>query len=180
MIQMKVSKISVGTLQANCYLIKQDNKGLIVDPGDEIDKIINLVGDTKVLAVLITHHHFDHVGALSEFLNKYKCDVIDFGSTGHKTIGPFSFDIISTKGHTSDSVTYYFKNNNLMFTGDFLFKDNIGRCDLPTGSYSEMSKSIELIKSYDRNIIIYPGHAESTTLGYEFDNNSYLKGDNNE
>ena len=61
-----------------------------------------------------------------------------------------------------------------MFTGDFIFKDNIGRCDLPGGDINEMYASIKKIKLYDSDIDIYPGHGDKTTLGYEIRNNIYF------
>ena len=82
--------------------------------------------------------------------------------------------MIYTGGHRNDLVTYYFYEDDIMFTGDFLFKECIGRMDLEYASYLEMMKSIEKIKKYNDDIIIYPGHGEESTLGYEKENNSYL------
>ena len=62
-----------------------------------------------------------------------------------------------------------------MFIGDFIFKDSIGRCDLPGGSNEEMNDSISKIKEYSDEITLYPGHYESTTLGYEKKNNPFLQ-----
>ena len=62
-----------------------------------------------------------------------------------------------------------------MFTGDFIFKENIGRTDLETGNMLEMQESLNMIKKYGDDIILYPGHGESTTLGYEKVNNIYFK-----
>ena len=78
----------------------------------------------------------------------------------------FKFDIIETPGHTAESKTFYFKKNNIMFTGDFIFKSAIGRTDLG-GSNKDMKESLEMIKSYDDQILIYPGHGPQTTLGEE-------------
>ena len=93
---------------------------------------------------------------------------------GKFDIDAFHFEVIYTPGHTSDSVTYYFKDDKVMFTGDFVFKDSIGRCDLPTGDFRVMLNSIEKIKKYDDDIVIYPGHGEKSTLGYEKTNNEYF------
>ena len=64
-----------------------------------------------------------------------------------------------------------------MVVGDFIFRDRIGRCDLEGGSVEEMIHSIEKIKMYPRDIKIYSGHGEETTLGYEIDNNIYFRSD---
>ena len=89
-------------------------------------------------------------------------------------IGPFKFETIITKGHKDDCITYYFRDNQMMFVGDFIFKGSIGRCDLEGGNYDEMLKSIELIKKYDDDIKVYPGHGDETTLLYEKQNNPYF------
>ena len=72
-------------------------------------------------------------------------------------------------------MSFYFKEENIMFVGDFIFKETIGRTDLETGNMEEMLKSIEMIKEYDDSIILYPGHGPLTTLGYEKLNNIYFK-----
>lgn len=170
---MKVEKVEVGFLKENCYVLSIDNKCLIIDPGDEFLKIKDLVGNKKVLGILITHYHFDHVGALNDCINFYKCDVIDYNNNA-SVIGPFKFEMIKTPGHKEDAITYYFKDSNIMFVGDFIFKKSIGRCDLEGGSILKMKESINLIKKYNDDIILYPGHGDFTTLGYEKENNIYL------
>ena len=171
---MVIDVIKVGFLKENCYVISIKNECLIIDPGDEFDKIKNLVCNKKVLGILITHHHFDHIGALDECKNYYKCDIIDYENKVNE-IGPFKFEMIKTPGHKEDSVTYYFKDDKIMFVGDFIFKDSIGRCDLKGGSEEKMMQSINMIKKYDDNIVIYPGHGDETTLGYEKKNNIYMR-----
>lgn len=177
---MNVEKIETGYLKENCYIISRNNTCLIVDPGDNFSDIKDLIGNKKVLAVLITHYHFDHVGALDDIIKEYGIKVIDHNSEKHQIIGSFKFEIINTKGHTKDAVSYYFKEDKIMFTGDFLFKENIGRCDLIGGNINEMLESIAKIKKYDKDIKIYPGHGSDTMLEYEFKNNPYMKGDFNE
>lgn len=173
---MRIECVETGYLKENCYVIAINDECLIVDPGDDFDKIKELVGNRKVLAVLITHYHFDHVGALQDVIDLYKVPVIDYESDNHQKIGPFEFEIISTPGHKEDCVTYYFKDDEVMFVGDFIFKDSIGRCDLDGGDFSKMQKSLEMIKNYDASITLYPGHGGKTTLGYELENNPYMKG----
>lgn len=174
---MIVNKIETGYLIENCYVISIGNDALIIDPGDEKEKIINLVGHKNVLAILVTHYHFDHVGALDDIMKHYNTLVIDYKSDIIQSIGPFNFEIIETKGHKEDSVTYYFKDYGIMFTGDFIFKESIGRCDLKGGNYKEMLQSLRKIKNYDVKTILYPGHGVKTTLEEEILNNEFLKGD---
>ena len=66
---MKINKIVTGILEENCYIININNDVLIIDPGDDYDRIKKAIGNKKVLGVLITHNHFDHVGALQYFKN---------------------------------------------------------------------------------------------------------------
>jgi glyoxylase-like metal-dependent hydrolase (beta-lactamase superfamily II) len=94
---------------------------------------------------------------------------------GENIILEFIFDVIYTPGHKEDAITIYFKKDKIMFTGDFIFKHSVGRCDLLGGNVKEMVKSINKIIKYDRDIILYPGHGEYTLLGYEIDNNYYIK-----
>ena len=157
---MKVEILKVGYLKENCYIVTKNDKSIIIDPGDEADRIINHCKGKKIVGVLITHNHFDHVGALKEIENHFKI------KENNNIIG-LDFEIIDTPGHTSDSKTFYFKDDKVMFTGDFLFKGTIGRMDLPTGSVEDMKKSLEKIKDYPDDIIVYPGHGESTILGRE-------------
>ena len=169
---MNIVKIPVGLLQANCYILEKTNKVIVIDPGDEYEKIFKAIGNKEIVKILITHHHPDHIGALNKF-DKSLILPIDTEGTYH--LGPFYFQVIFTKGHTSDSVTYYFPKEQAMFTGDFLFKGTIGRTDLPTGNIDEMNKSLNIIKEYPNNITIYPGHGDITTLENEKENNYYLK-----
>ena len=170
---MKIEIIKVGELETNCYILEKNNNILLIDPGDESDKIIDKINDKKLIAILITHNHFDHIGALNDILSKYKVDVYNKNNLEEKeyNIGEFKFKVIFNPGHTEDSISYLFDNN--LFCGDFIFKDSIGRWDLPTGNYEKLLNSIEKIKKYN-DLIIYPGHGNKTTLEKEKRNNYYF------
>lgn len=171
---MKIEKVVVGYLKENCYILEKDNQVLVVDPGDEAEKIKEKINNRKVLGILITHDHPDHIGALSAFKD---IPVYSFSNLEEKecTIGKFKFNVIFNPGHTSDSVSYYFKEYNILFSGDFIFHESVGRCDLPTGNTENMKQSISKIKAYPNNMIIYPGHGDKTTLEHEINNNVYFK-----
>lgn len=169
---MKITAIPLGYLRANCYILEKNGKIIIIDPGDEYEKIYPHTKDKEIIKILITHYHPDHIGALKYFDENL---ILKNPKPKTYTFEPFSFEVIETKGHTKDSVTYYFKNEKTMFTGDFLFKENIGRTDMPTGSVIDMQKSIKLIKTYPDDIKIYPGHGEPTTLKREKSNNYFFK-----
>jgi len=163
---MVIKKVVVGPLEENCYIVENNNKCIIIDPGDEFEKIIKNIS-CDVVGILITHYHFDHVGALQALKEKYKIEENNYN------IPDFDFEIIKTPGHTIDSQTFYFKDDNIMFVGDFLFKDSIGRVDLPTGNSNDMKSSLEMIFGYPLDTIIYPGHGNSTTLKEEYKNLNY-------
>jgi len=173
---MEIKRVVVGGLEENCYVVCIDESCLVIDPGDEFDKIKEVIGNKKVLGVLITHGHFDHVGALEEVVNEYDVKVYKFDNLEEKeyNIGPFKFEVIFNPGHSIDSVSYYFKNERKMFVGDFIFLENIGRCDLEGGDFSKMKESIEKLKEIEDDITLYPGHGLKTTLDYEKRFNSYF------
>lgn len=174
---MEIKKIVVGPLEENCYILIENNTCLVIDPGADYMKIKDAIGDNKILGVLITHSHYDHIGALRHFLTKRSIKILKRSNLEEKEyqIGDFKFEAIYTPGHSKDSVTFYFKEENKMFIGDFIFKESIGRTDLPGGNPIEMQESIFKIKQYDPSIEIYPGHNEESTLGYEFTHNQFLK-----
>lgn len=169
---MNIDVAVVGMLEENCYILKKNNHTILIDPGAEAEKIKGKIGDTPLLAVLLTHRHFDHIGALNEF-NVSVYEKINLEEKSYQ-IGPFTFKVIFTPGHTSDSVSYYFEQEKACFTGDFLFAGTVGRTDLPTGDMSQMKNSIEVIKKYSDDIVIYPGHGEATSLGIEKKENPYF------
>ena len=157
---MKIKQVVVGSLQENCYIVENNNKAILIDPGDEPAKIENELKDLKLVGILLTHSHFDHTGALSYFEEKYHLK-------HNKVIKDFSYEVIKTPGHTPDSLTFYFPNEKVMFTGDFLFQGTVGRMDLPGGSIKDMQNSLELISKYPSDITIYPGHGPKSNLGIE-------------
>ena len=171
---MVIKTLVLGPLQTNCYILKNDNTCLIIDPADEFNKIKECVGNLKALGVIVTHNHFDHIGALKEVEEYYNIKVLDGNNLEEKDyiLGNFKFSIIKAKGHTSDSIIVYFKEEKIMFVGDFIFKDSIGRTDIG-GNMSDMKKSIEMMKKYS-DITLYPGHGDKTTIDYEKENNYYF------
>lgn len=170
---MNVRIIKVGYLQTNCYILVRNRSAIVIDPGDEYEKIVSELKDLDLIAILITHHHFDHVGAIEYFKNVV---VYDYNNLDEKEyqLGDFSFEVLYTKGHTDDSVSFYFKKEKIMFTGDFVFENSIGRTDLETGNDYLMHESIEKLKRYPSDIKLYPGHGNVTFLSKELENNPFF------
>lgn len=171
---MEIKILKLGPLETNCYLLKNNNKILIIDPADQANEIIKEIGKNQLVGILITHNHFDHVGALSDLKNYYDVDIYNKDNLQEKqyNINGFIFKVVFNPGHTDDSISFYFEEEEIMFVGDFIFKDSIGRTDLG-GNMNDMLNSIRKIKNYG-NIILYPGHGTKTTLDYEKKNNYYF------
>lgn len=158
---MQIEIIKVGYLKANCYIVTKNKKTLVIDPGDEFDLIKKQIKNKEIVEILVTHHHFDHTGALKE-LEEY-CHL----KHNSKSLSYFNYQIIETPGHSKDSISIYFSKEKILFSGDFIFYHNIGRCDLEGGNFKEMQKSIKKILTYPKKIKVYPGHGPVTTLEEE-------------
>jgi glyoxylase-like metal-dependent hydrolase (beta-lactamase superfamily II) len=198
---MKIIKLVQGLYATNCYILIKDNNCIIVDPNGNAKKIIEAVQDLKVLAIVLTHGHFDHIGAVDKLAEEYNCKVFMNSNdselvnnprlnsiNGVKslmftktedilepslTIGEFNFEVYYTPGHTEGSTIFII--DNYLIAGDTLFKGSIGRSDFPYSSESKMRSSIKLIKTLEPNLIVLSGHGEESTLKYELENNYYLR-----
>ncbi|MFD2133545.1 MBL fold metallo-hydrolase [Pseudogracilibacillus auburnensis] len=208
---MEIQTLSLGPLGTNCYIVSKNNECLIFDPGGDANLIVQYVTKNKLTpkAILLTHAHFDHIGAvdllrkkyaISVYLHENEKDWLDdpslnrsslfFGRDGGiKTekpehiltegtiqIGAFSIEVIHTPGHSPGSVTFIFKEEKLIVSGDVLFQQGIGRTDLPEGSINELANSI-VTKLYTlpNECIVYPGHGPNTTIGSEKASNPFTR-----
>ena len=158
---MKIEKLIVGPLQTNCYFLINDNDLIIVDPGEDFEDINAKIDGRTLKAVLLTHDHFDHVGALDAILNKYGALL------NPEKVKGFNYEVIKTPGHSKDSICFYFEEEKIILTGDCIFKNTFGRTDLEGGSNKEMIESIKLLEEYPDDICIYPGHGPESILGEE-------------
>jgi len=153
--------------------------------------------------ILNTHGHYDHIGAVKDMISSYRIPFYiheleesiikdpekNFSSffgenelsletynliknTDYSYFADLGVEIINVPGHTPGSIM--FKTDNVLFTGDLLFKGAIGRTDLPGGNMAQMKKSLAKIKKMDRQLIIYPGHGEISSLECEMESNYYL------
>lgn len=163
---MKINRLILPPLDNNCYILKLDDECIIIDPASNYNEIIKEVSDKKIVGIIVTHYHFDHIGALNSFDESLIYDINNL-KEGVNTIGKFTFEVIYTPGHKEDCITIYFKDEEVMFTGDFLFKNGVGRTDLSGGNVTDMVNSLNKIKNYNNNIKIYPGHGDYTYLKNE-------------
>ena len=159
---MNIKIVVVGVLDTNCYIVENDCECLIIDPGAEADNIINNI-DKRVIGILLTHRHFDHIGAVEKLSSYYNINIYDYSNLieGFNNIGCFRFFVQYNLGHTMDSISFIF--DSVMFCGDFIFKDGIGRCDLG-GNYNLMKDSIKKLVRCKKNYLIYPGHGDKFYL----------------
>ena len=137
---MKVEVLVLGPLDTNTYILSKDRKCIIIDPADDAEKIVSFCSKYEVEEIIVTHHHFDHIGALEKLEKYYN---IKHNTFLRKT---FSYDIIKTPGHTDDSISIFFSEQNLLFSGDLIFYHSIGRYDFPNSNYNDLIKSLERYK----------------------------------
>lgn len=191
---MEIIKVPVGMYQANCYIVRQHHDVVVIDPGAKAERINAYLKETDhVLAVLLTHGHFDHIGAVTEMVSLHSCplyvhpDELDILSDPEKNysltkkiklsiptlsimelkeLGSFKFIIHETPGHTHGSVLIQIKDH--LFTGDTLFRLGEGRTDLYSGNSQQMKRSLAYIRTLDEHLVVHPGHEEDTQLGIEF------------
>jgi glyoxylase-like metal-dependent hydrolase (beta-lactamase superfamily II) len=91
-------------------------------------------------------------------------------------VSDIALEILYTPGHAPGSICLYLRKENLLFSGDVLFRDSIGRTDLPGGSFDTLKKSIyEKLFTLPDDTTVFPGHGDNTTLGYEKTNNPFLR-----
>ena len=174
---MKIKTVVVGDLLTNCYIVEKGDKCIIIDPGAEAEKIISNIDSTKkVIGIFITHSHEDHIGAISPLVDKYKCPIYSGNNlnSGKNTFENFSFNVEPFPGHLDDLVAFHFVDEKIMFVGDFIFKDSIGRVDMKGASPFDMKQSIKRILTFDLDIVLLPGHGEKTILKDEVNTLNYF------
>jgi len=206
---MKLKIIPVGMLGTNCYLlISQENNCVVIDPGAQPDKIIQMIEKEGLTPkyLLLTHAHYDHVGGAKKILShftgleiyvgakdadiltnpqnsyavmrgmgqeEYLFDSVNTVKEGDAfQLDELTIKTLETPGHTMGGVTYTCEN--LMFSGDTLFRDDVGRTDLYGGDYQVLKHSLKKMCDLDGEYEVYPGHGEATSLNYERAHNRYI------
>ena len=201
---MKVTKFEVGFLRTNCYIIENENKAIVIDPGDEAGMLLDYLKDKEVPYVLLTHSHFDHIGGVPAFkkakgskiiIHKNEMPLYEkseylaamYGFQSAKMPKP---DIFLDKEGKLDFIDGFdisvletpghtpggvcYIFNDFLFSGDTLFKGSIGRTDLPFADDDAMKLSLRKLKSLDKNYKIMPGHGEFSFIHKEIEDNPFL------
>lgn len=196
---MNIIRLPLGNYQTNTYTLydNESERCLVIDPGYEAQTILAQTQSIgrKVEAILLTHGHFDHVGAVKAIAAETGCRVfIDpaedsmphmftagalyYTDTYHEgdtlTLAGLTFTVLSTPGHTPGSVCLDFGGD--LFTGDTLFAGSCGRTDLPGGNGHQMRQSLLRLSAIDKPCTIHPGHGDESELAHEKRFNPYLGG----
>jgi glyoxylase-like metal-dependent hydrolase (beta-lactamase superfamily II) len=186
-------KIVVGPYQSNCYILgcKNTMEGLVIDPGDEVFRIVHAITETglKIRYILITHGHIDHVGGAAELKRVTGAPVyihpLDTQGLGFHPdaqvmegedllLGTYAIKVLHTPGHSPGGVCYHAPG--AVFTGDSIFAGSIGRTDFPGGDHRALIEGVRSkILSLDGNLRIYPGHGPASTIERERKTNPFFQ-----
>lgn len=207
--KLQINRKVLGMVQTNCYLLinNETQEVVLVDPADQAKDLIAAIEQMKLkpAAILLTHGHFDHIGAVGSVAAHFQIPVYagtdeadmlqdaDLNLSGQLgtpmtvkvnrfladqetfTVAGFAFKVFHTPGHTKGGVCYYIEADAVLFSGDTLFRDSIGRTDLPTGNMSALVRSVQnLLAVLPDETAVYPGHEAETSAGHEKKYNPYL------
>ncbi|MEZ0291827.1 MAG: MBL fold metallo-hydrolase [Solirubrobacteraceae bacterium] len=203
---MDVRTFTVGPVQENCHFAIRDGQAIVIDPGDEAPRLLEAIGalGVEVAAILLTHTHFDHVGAVApvaratgaevwcpELEVPVLADIMTY--VPWPGFGPFeSYDADHTVagGETLSLGGMEFEVlftpghspghvtyavPGAIFSGDVLFQGSIGRTDLPGGDHATLMQTLAtLVDALPDETAVYPGHMGNTTIGRERATNPFL------
>ena len=203
---LQIHTLPLGAYQTNTYIVYEEgsNSCAVIDPGYEAKVILNKVSQLglTVDTILLTHGHFDHVGAVLEIQKATSCAIWmnqgDYSPARHPlrgmmypladttdaennlceegeqiTAGGLTFTTLETPGHTWGSVCYLC--GDALFSGDTLFAGSCGRTDLPGGDWATITQSLHRLKEIEADLRVFPGHGPSSPLSAENATNPYLR-----
>ena len=187
---MQILKKACGAYATNCYILKHEKGDFIIDPGEGAFDFVR-ANASEVRAILNTHGHFDHIWDNEAVKEHFKVpiyihekdefmleDPFKMGHTPSRAdvlirdekeldIAGVSFKFWLFAGHTPGCCMIELVGENLVFSGDFLFKGSIGRYDFPFSSAEAMRASLERVREFKQSWRLLPGHGEETSLEAE-------------
>ena len=203
---MKVISEKFGSMDNNCSLIidEKTNQSALVDCNEFSQKMIDMIGDTDLKYILLTHGHFDHIIGVKSVKEKYGAQVViskedePMLNSSKLSLAVFcnapqnnvDANIIVKDGDEitlgeikikvmatpgHTSGSVCYIAENCIFSGDTLFYCSCGRTDFPSGSHEQMMSSLQKLKALDGDYKVYTGHNNLTTLDFERKNNPYMK-----
>ena len=197
---MSVKMLQVGPLGTNCYILEDEaaREAAVIDPGGDAQEILEALGGAELRYILLTHGHYDHVGAAAElaearpqaevYLHEADSRGVDpalfplsgqmegvkpYGEGDRLPLGGLELEVLHTPGHSEGSVTL--RCGDLLFCGDTLFAGSCGRTDFPGGSVPKILASLRRLGQLEGDLRVLPGHMEPTTLDEERARNPYLR-----
>lgn len=199
---MKVEMLVLGSYATNCYILIDDKSendrkpAIVVDPGYDPERVIKKIEKLQldVQAVIVTHGHFDHTGAVAEvrehtgakvwaspldediYKHEFITDV-EIKDGEYIQVGSMKGKFLHTPGHTQGGYCVYFEKNKMLIVGDTLFRRSVGRSDLQGGDHKQLINSIQTrLMPLPDDTVVLPGHASATTIGEERMQNMFLQG----
>ncbi len=197
--RLYLKQIEAGPMANFIYLIgdRKKRECVMVDPAWEVDRILRIAAEDgmKVVGGLATHYHYDHTNGIEDLLARANVPVyihkedapylkglasqlkkVDSGSK--LKVGDVEISFIHTPGHTPGSQCFHVEDR--LVSGDTLFINACGRCDLPGGSAEQLYHSLQLLGKLDEKTILFPGHhyddeTVSSTIGQEKKHNPYYQ-----
>lgn len=202
-----IKKLILGEMQTNCYIVYNEQKEcFVIDPGANGQKVARFLNEQEleVQAILLTHGHFDHIGAIDYLYERYHCPIYARQESMEVIMDPqvnlsalfqtpfiprspltptentlhiahMTIQWLLLEGHCHGSSMIYVPEENALFSGDVLFAGSIGRYDFPTSSHHTTKESLQKIKALHFDARLLPGHGEESTLLYEQKNNPFLR-----
>lgn len=206
---MKIEKFVTGIISTNCYLAinEETRQTVVIDPAAAPSYLMRHIKDERleVVAILLTHGHFDHMMGIDGFLQEYDVPVYvheedrdamedpalnqsatytsgyTFGGAEYLKDGQmlelagYLFRVIHTPGHTKGGCCYYVASEGILFSGDTLFQNSVGRTDFANSSTSDLVHSVkEKLFLLPDETLVYPGHMGETRIGHEKKYNPYV------
>lgn len=189
-----------GPFATNAYVISSNGEACIIDPGAEsASRLTSYIqkNQLKVLFIVLTHSHWDHIADVKKLKNQYSCPVYlhqedwpnmiapgtdglplffpidgvtpeyDLKEGDQIDVGSYHFKVIHTPGHSPGCICLYDKDAKILISGDTLFQGTIGNLSFPTSDENRMWQSLKKLENLPKETVVYPGHGSTTTIGQE-------------